>query len=63
LKSTNTLSQYLNYLEDSYVVFSIPKFSYSINKQIVNPKKIYPIDTAFNESKILEFFKGQRPDA
>lgn len=43
--STNTITEYLSYLEDSYLVHFIPKFDYSHRKQIVNPKKVYAIDT------------------
>src|SRR5690606_22334092 len=43
--STNTITEYLSYLEDSYLVHSIPKFDYSHRKQMVNPKKVYAIDT------------------
>ena len=43
--STNTITEYLSYLEDSYLVHFIPKFDYSHRKQLVNPKKVYAIDT------------------
>jgi hypothetical protein len=44
LGSVNTISSYISYLEDSYLIFTIPKFDYSYKKQIINPKKIYAID-------------------
>jgi predicted AAA+ superfamily ATPase len=43
--STNTITEYLSYLEDSYLLYLIPKFSYSQRKQMVNPRKVYAIDT------------------
>jgi predicted AAA+ superfamily ATPase len=43
--STNTITEYLSYLEDSYLFYFIPKFSYSLRKQAVNPRKVYVIDT------------------
>ncbi len=43
--STNTITEYLAYLEDSYLLHLIPKFDYSHRKQLVNPKKVYAIDT------------------
>ena len=43
--STNTITEYLSYLEDSYMFHLIPKFSYSLRKQMVNPRKVYAIDT------------------
>jgi uncharacterized protein len=43
--STNTITEYLAYLEDSYLFHLVPKFSYSQRKQMVNPRKVYTIDT------------------
>lgn len=40
----NSLYQYLEYFEDAYCVFTIPLYAHSINRQSVNPKKIYVID-------------------
>ncbi len=45
LKSKSTLLEYLNYLEDAYLCFYVPKFDYSQRKQLVNPRKVYAIDT------------------
>ena len=42
--STNSVSQLISFLEESYVLFTLPKFDYSLKKQIMNPKKIYAID-------------------
>lgn len=44
LGSTNSVIHFVSYFEDSYLLFSVPKFSYSLKKQLVNPKKIYAID-------------------
>ena len=43
--SANTITEYLSHLEDCYLFHLIPKFSYSIRKQMVNPRKVYTIDT------------------
>ena len=43
--STNTITEYLSFLEDSYLLQLVPKFSHSIRKQIANPRKVYAIDT------------------
>lgn len=37
--------EYLQYLEDSYLLFTIPLFTVSERKKQVNPKKVYAIDT------------------
>lgn len=43
--STNIVTEYFSYLESSYLVFFVSKFSYYLRKQIVNPRKVYAIDT------------------
>lgn len=43
--STSTVMEYLSHLEYSYLLQFVPKFSYSIRKQIANPRKVYAIDT------------------
>ena len=45
LKSKSTLLEYLNYLEDAYLCFYLPKYSPSLRKQLVNPRKVYVVDT------------------
>jgi predicted AAA+ superfamily ATPase len=42
--SKDTLYSYLDYLEDSFVVFTMPVAERSLRKQAVNPKKLHPID-------------------
>lgn len=48
LKSTASVKNYLEYFEQSYLFFYLKKFDYSINKQIMNPKKVYTIDSAIS---------------
>ncbi len=43
--SVNTITEYLSHLEDSYLFYLVPKFSYSLRKQLVNPRKVYAVDT------------------
>ena len=47
LSNAITIKEYIQYLGNSYLFFEIPKFDYSIKKQILAPKKIYLIDSAF----------------
>lgn len=64
LGSTNTAIDFVSFFEDSYLLFTIPKFDYSPKKRLINPKKIYSIDnglsyvnsTSFSEDrgKMLE---------
>lgn len=44
--SKDTLYSYLDYLEESFVVFTLPVAERSLRKQAVNPKKLHPIDWA-----------------
>ena len=53
--SSNTLIDYISFFENSYLLFTVPKFSYSIKKQIYNPKKIYSVDTGLTSALSLAF--------
>lgn len=55
ISSVNTIISFIQYLEDCYLLFTIPKFDYSLKKQTVNPKKIYAIDTGIIRSNTLSF--------
>ena len=48
LGSTNTAISYVSYLEDSYLIFTVPKFDYSMKKQIVNERKVYSVDNGLS---------------
>jgi uncharacterized protein len=45
IASVTTVSDFMNWLQDSYLMALIPRFSYSAKSMMVNPKKIYAIDT------------------
>jgi len=53
--STNTVASYVKWLEDAYLLFSVPRFSWSLKSVSVNPKKIYIIDTGFAQANSLSF--------
>jgi len=53
--SANSVADYISWLEDSYLLFSLPRFSWSVKSIAVNPKKIYAIDTGFVRSNSLSF--------
>lgn len=44
LGSSTTVKDYFDYLENSFLVFLVPKFDYSLKKQIYSNKKVYVID-------------------
>lgn len=55
LGSTNSAISFVSYLEDSYLLFTVPKFSYSLKKQSVNPKKIFVIDNGLADVNSISF--------
>lgn len=46
VKNVSTVKSYIEYLENSYLLFSVYKFDYSLKAQYLNPKKVYFIDNA-----------------
>lgn len=53
--SANSVSDYLSWLEDAYLLFFIEKFSWSAKKRQVNPKKVYAIDNGLVKVNTLSF--------
>jgi uncharacterized protein len=54
IKSVSALLDYFAFLENAYIVQFLPMFSYSLKKQIRNPKKVYSIDLGlFTENSIV----------
>lgn len=53
--STNSVANYVQWLEDAYILFSIPRFSHSLKSRAVNPKKVYTIDAGFAQANSLSF--------
>ncbi len=45
MKSVHTVKNYLNYLEETYLVFQLEPFSFKIKEQVKQPRKVYCIDT------------------
>ncbi|TVR31252.1 MAG: ATP-binding protein [Balneolaceae bacterium] len=45
ISATSTVMEYFSHLEQSWLFQFIPKFSYSVRKQMINPRKVYAIDT------------------
>ena len=57
LGSVNTVISYISYLEDCYLLFTIPKFEFSYKKQLISPKKIYSIDTGVGKAISASYSK------
>ncbi len=56
--SKMTIHEYLGYIEDAYLAFTVPLYSESIRKTQTNPKKIYAIDTGLINAYNLSFTKN-----
>jgi len=44
-RSIHTVENYLNYLSEAFLLFSVDRFSFKFKEQIRSPKKIYGYDT------------------
>jgi uncharacterized protein len=54
ISATSTITNWLTYLENSYLFFFVPIFSHSIKTMLVNPRKVYCIDTGMVQSLSLK---------
>ena len=59
IKSVQSVIDYISYFENAYLVFTIPKFSYSYKQQQINPKKVYSIDNGFSYANSASFSKDK----
>ncbi len=57
IKSVQSVIDYIGFFEEAYLLFSIPRFSYSFKQQQVNPKKVYSIDNGFSSNNSASFSK------
>ena len=55
IASITTIKDYISYLENSYLLFTINQYDISLKKQLINPKKVYLIDTGFANSISFKF--------
>lgn len=53
--STDAIIDYLSYLEDAFLLFSLKHYDYSVKKQINKPKKLYCIDTGMVNAVSFRF--------
>lgn len=54
-RSIATLQNYLKYLEEAYLFFSLNRFSFKAKEQIKTQKKIYLVDNGFIAAKSFQF--------
>jgi len=50
LGSVNTIKSYIDYMENSWLVFSLNLYDFSVKRQQIAPKKIYCIDTGLSHT-------------
>lgn len=58
VKNPTTVKNYLEYIENTYLLFTLSKLDYSVRAQLRNPKKIYAIDNAL-VSRLGFHFSGE----
>jgi len=57
INSVATVSDYMNWLADCYILFYLPRFNWSAKSRQKNPRKIYAIDNGFVKCNTLSFTK------
>lgn len=55
LGSVNTVTSYIEYMVNSWLIFTVNRFSYSVKSQQISPKKVYGIDTGLINSVGFRF--------
>jgi len=58
LNSVSSVKNYVGYLEESYLLFSLFKYDYSLKKQIINDRKVYGIDSGMIQEVAFSFSKN-----
>ncbi len=55
LGSVQTVIDYVNWMEDAYLLFFVHRFSWSAKSVAINPKKVYAIDNGLIDANTLNF--------
>lgn len=55
LGSVNTVKNYIEYLETSWLLFTLNVYDYSVRRQQIAPKKNYAIDTGLARAVVFSF--------
>lgn len=59
IRSVQSVIDYVSFFEDAYLIFNVPRFSYSYKQQQVSPKKVYSIDNGFSYNNSASFSKDK----
>jgi predicted AAA+ superfamily ATPase len=54
-RSVATVENYVNFMEEAYLIITLNRFSYKVQQQSRAPKKIYVIDNGFVLAKAFHF--------
>ncbi|MCL6002421.1 MAG: ATP-binding protein [Candidatus Thermoplasmatota archaeon] len=54
LQNVHTVSKYVNFVENSYLIFLVERFSFKLKEQYKAPKKVYSIDTGLTKATAFE---------
>ncbi len=55
IKNVHTVTDYVEYLESSYLILIVKRFSFKLKEQVLAPKKVYCIDTGIINSMAFKF--------
>ena len=55
IKATSTVMEYFSYLENAWLFHFVPRFSYSLKQQQINPRKVYSTDTGLINTNSISF--------
>ncbi|MEW6618904.1 MAG: ATP-binding protein [bacterium] len=55
LKSVHTAKNYFSFIEESYLIFQIERFSYKSKERLTAPRKIYAVDTGLINALSTKF--------
>ncbi len=58
IQSPNTCREYLKYLENTYLLFTVNNFSYKVKEQLSTFKKVYVTDNGIIRALSLDFTKN-----
>jgi predicted AAA+ superfamily ATPase len=55
ISSVHTIQKYIGYLEEAFIFFTVPRFSFKVGEQQKSNKKIYCYDNGFYKAKAFQF--------
>ncbi len=58
VKSVHTVKNYFDMLEEAFLVFRLPKFSFKFSEQLREPKKVYVVDSGIINMLGFKFMEG-----